>query len=130
MRNLSTMLLTIGSVLLVVLPLVGCDDGGSGGAGDADTDADTDGDTDTDSDTDADSDGDSDADSDTDTGEEPYGEVVIEQIFISTFSMGEAILILGPDGTSVLIDTANDSHTALLLEAIERRVGARELDWV
>jgi hypothetical protein len=119
---------TFGWTLLFSFVSVGCGDGGSGGGGDADTDADTDSDADSDSDTDSDSD--SDGDSDTDTGEDPYGEIAIEQIYISTFSMGEAILILGPDGTSVLIDTANDSHTAMLLEAIERRVGARELDWV
>jgi hypothetical protein len=128
MRTPTKLFLTFGSALLFAL--LGCDDGGSGGAGDADTDSDADADTDVDSDSDADSDTDTDADSDTDTGEEPYGEIVIEQIFISTFSMGEAILIIGPDGTSVLIDTANDSHTAMLLEAIERRVGARELDWL
>jgi hypothetical protein len=101
---------------------------GGSGAGGADADTDTDADTDSDSDSDADSDSDSDADSD--TGDPPFGEILVEQIYISTFSMGEAILIVGPDGTSVLIDTANDSHTAVLLEAIERRLGARSVDWV
>jgi len=128
MRNLPSKFLLFGWTLLFSFVSVGCGDDGAGGGGEADTDTDSDSDNDSDSDTD--SDGDSDTDSDTGTGEEPYGQVVIEQIFISTFSLGEAILIVGPDGTSVLIDAANDSHTAMLLEAIERRIGARELDWL
>jgi hypothetical protein len=120
----------LGWAFLFSLVSIGCGDDGSGAGGDADSDTDTDADTDVDSDSDADSDTDTDADSDTDTGEEPYGEIVIEQIFVSTFSLGEAILIIGPDDTSVLIDTANDSHTSMLLEAIERRIGARAIDWL
>jgi beta-lactamase superfamily II metal-dependent hydrolase len=45
-------------------------------------------------------------------------------------NMGEAILIVGPDGTSVLVDTANDSQSASVFEAVERRLGARAVDWV
>jgi hypothetical protein len=90
---------------------------------DADSDADSDADADTDTDTDADT------DSDTDTGE-PTGALVIEQIYFPETMMGEAILIVGPDGTSVLIDAANDSQSAEVFDAVERRVGAREVDWV
>lgn len=56
--------------------------------------------------------------------------VLIEQIYFSGMNMGEAILVIGPDGTSVLIDTANDSMTAQIAEAIERRTGKKEIDWV
>jgi hypothetical protein len=97
-------------------------EGGAGGGGDADTDADADADGDTD--------GDSDSDSDSGTGEEPFGELVIEQIFLLGMSMGEAILVVGPDGTSVLIDVANDGHAPFVLEAVDRRLPARQVDWI
>ncbi len=56
--------------------------------------------------------------------------ILIEQIYFPGKSMGEAILIIGPDGTSVLIDTANDSMTTQIAEAIFRRTGKKEIDWV
>lgn len=87
------------------------------GTGDADTDSDTG--TDTDSDTDSDSD-----------SETPSGEIVVEQIHFPGATMGEAILIVGPDGTSVLVDAANDSLSASVFETVERRLGARAVDWV
>jgi hypothetical protein len=56
--------------------------------------------------------------------------ILIEQIYFAGKNMGEAILIIGPDGTSVLIDTANDSMTPQISEAIVRRTGKKEVDWV
>jgi len=110
------------AVMALSMAAVSCE--GSDGAAQADGGADSD------ADTDSDTDGDADTDTGTDTGPEPFGEIVIEQLYLPAFNMGEAILVIGPDGTSVLIDTANDSHTPRLLEAIERRVGERRLDWV
>ena len=109
----------------------GGDDAGTAAVADADADTDSDSDSDADGDIDADTDTDvdSDADADTDTGV-PIGELVIEQIYFPGMTMGEATLVVGPDGTSVLIDTANDSQSAEVFEAVERRVGARVVDWV
>jgi len=73
---------------------------------------------------------------DSDTSEEIPDEdlagktVLVEQIYFAGKNMGEAILIIGPDGTSVLIDTANDSMTSQISEAIVRRTGKKEIDWV
>jgi hypothetical protein len=116
---------TIG---LLVLPLVawGCGDDGGVAGGDVDADADGDGD----GDTDADGDGDTDPDSDTGTAEEPFGELIIEQLFLPGMSMGEAILVVGPAGTSVLIDVANDGHAPQVLEAVDRRLPSRQVDWI
>jgi len=59
----------------------------------------------------------------------PAGELIIEQIYLPGLNMGEAILIVGPDGTTVLIDTANDGHGPQLLEAVTRRKGEAAIDW-
>jgi len=125
-----------GFAVALLIAIVGfaataCDGGGTAGGGGSDGDTDGDGDTDVDADGDTDSDTDVDADGDTDsdTDVEPFGEIVIEQIYLPTFNLGEAILIVGPDGTSVLVDTANDSHAPNVIEAIERRTGERRIDW-
>lgn len=55
--------------------------------------------------------------------------LVVEQIGLGG-SMGESALIVGPDGTSVLIDTGSQVHANTVLEAIERNTGARAVDWV
>ncbi|HNW82694.1 MAG TPA: MBL fold metallo-hydrolase [bacterium] len=54
----------------------------------------------------------------------------IEQIYFPGKVMGEAILIIGPDKTSVLIDTANDGQSKQIAEAIVRRTGKSEIDWL
>jgi len=117
----------VASVALVPWLTSACsgDKKDEGDPGDASTD--TDADADTDSDTDLDSDTDSDTATDT---EEPFGEIVIEQIYFPGMNLGEAILIVGPDGTSVLVDAANDSQSPEVFEAVERRLGARAVDWV
>jgi len=56
--------------------------------------------------------------------------VLVEQIYFAGKNMGEAILIIGPDGTSVLIDAANDGMSSQVAEAIVRRTGKKEIDWV
>lgn len=55
--------------------------------------------------------------------------LVVEQIGLDGM-MGEAALVLGPDGTSVLIDCGGAGHAKKILEAIDRRVGKRTLDWI
>ncbi|MBI5534640.1 MAG: MBL fold metallo-hydrolase [Deltaproteobacteria bacterium] len=60
----------------------------------------------------------------------PGAQLVIENVFVSGAWMGEAVMVVGPDGTSVLIDTASGLHAAALFEAIERNVGKRSVDWV
>jgi hypothetical protein len=59
----------------------------------------------------------------------PDATLVIEQIGLSGM-MGEAALVVGPGGTSVLIDVGGDSHAAQVLEAVDRRLGQRVVDWV
>jgi hypothetical protein len=112
------------AILFLALSIAGCS--GGDGVAESGTDADADGDADGDGDGDTDGDG----DGDTDTGEEPFGELVIEQIFFSGMSMGEAALVVGPDGTAILIDVANDGHAPLVLEAIDRRLPSRQVDWI
>jgi len=82
-------------------------------------------DTDTDTDTDADADADTDADTDADAGL-----LHIEQIQVSGEGIGEAALIIGPDGTTVLLDVAGESHTDAVLEALDHHLGERAVDWV
>jgi hypothetical protein len=113
---------------LLALHTSACSKDGSDGNYDGGSDADTD--TDVDSDADGGSDSDADTDTDTDTEETPFGEVVIEQIYFPGTVIAEAILVVGPDGTSALIDTANDGQSAEVFEAVERRLGARAVDWV
>jgi hypothetical protein len=59
------------------------------------------------------------------------------------FAMGESTLVVGPDGTTILIDVGNNSHFDDVLEVVERintqdlipsrgfpSRGARDIDWV
>lgn len=59
----------------------------------------------------------------------PAGELIIEQIYLPGMNMGEAAIVVGPDGTTVLIDVANDGHGAQILEAVTRRKGEAAIDW-
>ncbi len=47
------------------------------------------------------------------------GTLLVEQIDLPASSIGEATLVIGPDGTSVLIDVGNDSHDDDVREALE-----------
>jgi len=56
--------------------------------------------------------------------------LVIEQIRTRSPSIGEATLIVGPDGTAVLVDVANDSQDGAVREALQTHVGSLRVDWV
>lgn len=58
-----------------------------------------------------------------------FGGLVIEQIHLDVM-MGESALVVGPDGTSVLIDTGGDPHANQIIEVINRRLGKPAVDWV
>jgi len=59
----------------------------------------------------------------------PGAELVIEQIYLPT-TMAESAVIVGPDGTTVLIDTGAQVHANTILDAVERTSGVRAVDWV
>ncbi|GDX80667.1 hypothetical protein LBMAG42_24780 [Deltaproteobacteria bacterium] len=44
--------------------------------------------------------------------------------------IGEAMLIVGPDGTRVLLDVGNDDHAAYVSDAVERYAGAADVSAV
>ncbi len=67
---------------------------------------------------------------DTDTNVPAEGTLLIEQIHLSGWSIGESMLIVGPGGASVLVDLGNDSHDDEVLDALDRRLGERAVDWV
>ncbi|MFZ5482380.1 MAG: ComEC/Rec2 family competence protein [Myxococcota bacterium] len=58
------------------------------------------------------------------------GELTIAQLDLSSMSIGEAALVVGPDGTSVLIDTGNDSHRDEVAEAVAATLGEARVDWL
>jgi hypothetical protein len=58
------------------------------------------------------------------------GDLVIEQVAVDGEAEGEARLVVGPDGTSVLVDVANDRHALELAEATEDLLGERAVDTV
>jgi len=60
---------------------------------------------------------------------DPNAPLVIEQIHLDVV-MGESALVVGPDGTSVLIDVGGHGHAKAVLEAVDRRLGQRTVDWV
>ncbi len=58
-------------------------------------------------------------------------ELVIEQIsIVDALYSGESALVIGPDGTSVLIDVGRSNSAPQVREAIDRRIGSREIDWL
>jgi competence protein ComEC len=65
-----------------------------------------------------------------DTDSAASGELLIEQIGLSDSSLGESALIVGPDGTSVLLDVGNDAHADDIRAALDTRLGARTVDWI
>ncbi|MBW2703300.1 MAG: MBL fold metallo-hydrolase [Deltaproteobacteria bacterium] len=69
-------------------------------------------------------------DAGTDAGIDLESQLIIEQIGIDNM-MGESALIVGPDGTSVIIDTGGGSyHHDEILGAVDRWLDARSVDWV
>lgn len=59
----------------------------------------------------------------------PPGQLAIAQIGLSG-AIGESTLIVGPDGTTVLIDVGNDAHADAVLAAVDALGGSRALDAV
>jgi len=66
----------------------------------------------------------------TDTASEEDAELMIEQMHIIGDDIGEAALIIGPDGTTVLLDVGGESHAAEVLSVIDHHLPERTVDWV
>ncbi len=60
----------------------------------------------------------------------PDGGLIWEQLRLRGPVIGEAALVVGPDGTSVLIDVGNDSHEDAIREALAHHTGEEAVDWV
>ncbi len=58
------------------------------------------------------------------------GELIVEQIGLGSGATGEAALIVGPDGSSLLLDLGNDRHADDIVEALERHGLDRSVDHV
>jgi len=58
------------------------------------------------------------------------GELVIELIHLGSGVPGEATLVVGPDGTSVLVDLGNDRHADELQDALRRHGQQEQVDHV
>lgn len=108
--------------LVLLAALAGCGEGSDRGASRADA-ADADADTDTDEGTDTG------ADADAGSDETSSGEVVIEHMSLTGYTMGESILIVGPEA-SVLVDAAGEGLAPRVLDAVDRRLGERAVDWL
>ena len=57
----------------------------------------------------------------------PQGQLTLVQIDCEGW-LGEAMLIIGPDGTTVLIDAGNDDHVEIIAAAVEARTGDTHVD--
>jgi hypothetical protein len=64
------------------------------------------------------------------TADPEVGSLVLEQIRAPGLAIGEAFLVVGPDGTSVLIDVADDPHADAVREALVRHTGEEAVDHV
>lgn len=60
----------------------------------------------------------------------PSDRLRIVQIELRGPSIGISTLVMGPDGTSVLIDVGNDAHADKVLDALDRHTGERAVDWI
>ncbi len=58
------------------------------------------------------------------------GELYVEQIGLGGGTIGEAALVVGPDGTRVLVDVGNDAHADAVAEAVRRATGEARVDWI
>lgn len=58
------------------------------------------------------------------------GEVFYAQIGLGGVGLGEAALLVGPDGTVVLIDVGNNSHDDDVAEVVEELTGSTRVDHV
>lgn len=57
-------------------------------------------------------------------------ELVFEQLYMAEERIGEASLLIGPDGTTVMIDIGNQDHAASVLESVDHHLDRRVVDWV
>jgi beta-lactamase superfamily II metal-dependent hydrolase len=55
------------------------------------------------------------------------GELVLQQVDLTGW-IGASTLIVGPDGTSVLVDAGNDRHADDVVEAVETQTGDTHVD--
>jgi hypothetical protein len=62
------------------------------------------------------------------TGEEP-GSLILAQLDCDGW-IGESMLMVGPDGTSVLLDVGNDGHAARVREAVAALTGGDHVDTI
>lgn len=62
-----------------------------------------------------------------DTAPAVSGELIIEQLGLSSRALGEASLFLGTDGTRVLVDVGNDAHAEEILARLDD-LGGRWVD--
>ncbi len=58
------------------------------------------------------------------------GELFYAQLGLGGVSLGEAALLVGPDGTRVLIDVANDSHDDDIEQALQELLGEAVVDHI
>lgn len=58
------------------------------------------------------------------------GEVFYAQIGLGGIALGESAILVGPDGTTVLIDVGNDSHVDTVVNALSTLAGRSEIDHV
>jgi glyoxylase-like metal-dependent hydrolase (beta-lactamase superfamily II) len=58
------------------------------------------------------------------------GELFYGQLGLGGLTMGESALLVGPDGTSVLLDVGNDSHADDVARAAQEWTGAAAVDHV
>jgi hypothetical protein len=119
------------ALLAAALLAAGCSDNGNAGPDDTGADG---GGTDPDAGSDGGADGSdtgsgSASDTGSDTDETPFGEVIVEQISIAGATMGESFLIVGPEA-SVLVDAAGEGLAPRILEAVDRRLPERAVDWL
>jgi competence protein ComEC len=65
-----------------------------------------------------------------DTSKPVSGELTLVQLDLSSASIGESMLVVGPNGTTALIDTGNDAHEDEIAEKVAAMVGEPRVDWL
>jgi hypothetical protein len=58
------------------------------------------------------------------------GELYVEQLDLGGGTIGEAALIVGPDGTRVLVDVGNDAHADAVASAVLRATSTADVHWI
>ena len=60
----------------------------------------------------------------------PAGAMTIHQLDLGGPATGESALIVGPDGTSALLDVGNDRHAGTVRDAVIAATGQAAVDWI